>query len=287
MTLSTNQTVDVNSPSPCVARRVERVRHVLQFRDVQVARVESIGPDFVRVVFSGESLADFVSQGFYDHVKFILARPGAAADAPPDRRDYAPRAWSTERRELSIDFALHPAGVASDWARQAAPGQTLVIAGPRGSMVVPTDYDWHLLIGDATAAAAIGRRLAELPEGARAIVVAQLADTAILEVERSAGPAATPCSAHWPAWRPAVAKAISGRRAKQPRWRVYATWCCTPKATPKRPCASPRTGSWAPTTSSMKTCNEGGREIKRRGTPTRRIGLQRPTDQRGQLSFQE
>lgn len=186
MTLSTNQAVNVNSPSPSVARRVERVRHVLQFRDVQVARVEPIAPDFVRVVFSGESLADFVSQGFDDHVKFILARPGAAADAPPDRRDYTPRAWSTERRELSIDFALHPAGVASDWARQAAPGQTLVIAGPRGSMVVPTDYDWHLLIGDATAAPAIGRRLAELPKGARAIVVAQLADTAILEVERSA-----------------------------------------------------------------------------------------------------
>lgn len=186
MTLSTNQAVDVNSPSPSVARRVERVRHVLQFRDVQVARVEPIGPDFVRVVFSGESLADFVSQGFDDHVKFILARPGAAADAPPDRRDYTPRAWSTERRELSIDFALHATGVASDWARQAAPGQTLVIAGPRGSMVVPTDYDWHLLIGDATAAPAIGRRLAELPKGARAIVVAQLADTAILEVERSA-----------------------------------------------------------------------------------------------------
>ena len=186
MTLSTNQAVNVNSPSPSVARRVERVRHVLQFRDVQVARVEPVGAEFVRVVFSGESLADFVSQGFDDHVKFILARPGAAADAPPDRRDYTPRAWSTERRELSIDFALHPAGVASDWARQAAPGQTLVIAGPRGSMVVPTDYDWHLLIGDATAAPAIGRRLAELPKGARAIVVAQLADTAILEVERSA-----------------------------------------------------------------------------------------------------
>lgn len=186
MTLSTNQASNVNSSAPSVARRVERVRHVLQFRDVQVARVEPIGSDFVRVVFSGESLADFVSQGFDDHVKFILARPGAAADAPPDRRDYTPRAWSTERRELSIDFALHAAGVASDWARQAAPGQSVVIAGPRGSMVVPTDYDWHLLIGDATAAPAIGRRLSELPAGARAIVVAQLADTAILEVQRSA-----------------------------------------------------------------------------------------------------
>ena len=173
-----------SSTSP--VRRVERVRHELHFRDVQVARVEPFGAEFVRVVFAGESLGNFVSLGFDDHLKFICPDPAAAPDAPPARRDYTPRAWNTERRELTVDFALHGEGVASDWARQAQPGQSVVIAGPRGSMVVPTDYDWHLLIGDATAAPAIGRRLAELPKGARAIVVAQLADTAILEVQRSA-----------------------------------------------------------------------------------------------------
>jgi NADPH-dependent ferric siderophore reductase len=167
-------------------RRVERVRHELHFRDVLVARVEPFGDEFVRVVFTGESLANFVSLGFDDHVKFICPDPAAAADGPPARRDYTPREWNAERRELTIDFALHGEGVASDWARQAQPGQAVVIAGPRGSMVVPTDYAWHLLIGDATAAPAIARRLSELPAGARAIVVVQLADTAILGLDRSA-----------------------------------------------------------------------------------------------------
>ena len=173
------------SSTPSV-RRVERVRHELQFRDVQVARVEPYGTEFMRVVFAGESLANFVSLGFDDHVKFICPDPAAAPDSPPARRDYTPREWNLERRELTLDFALHGHGVASDWARQAQPGQSVVIAGPRGSMVVPTDYAWHLLIGDATAAPAIARRLAELPAGTRAIVVVQLANTAILAPDRSA-----------------------------------------------------------------------------------------------------
>jgi NADPH-dependent ferric siderophore reductase len=57
---------------------------------------------------------------------------------------------------------------------QAAPGQTLQIGGPRGSFVIPNTYDWHLLIGDDTALPAIARRLAELPNGSRAVVLAEV-----------------------------------------------------------------------------------------------------------------
>lgn len=155
-------------------------------REVQVARVEPIGPEFVRMVFAGDALQGFVSLGFDDHVKFICRDPAAGDDAPPARRDYTPRHWDATRQELTIDFALHGHGVASAWARQARPGHTATIGGPRGSMVVPTDYDWHLLAGDATAAPAMARRLAELPAGARAIVIAQLADAAVLAPELSA-----------------------------------------------------------------------------------------------------
>ena len=41
---------------------------------------------------------------------------------------------------------------------------------------MPTGYDWHLLIGDDTALPAIGRRLAELPQGARVAAVIEVAD---------------------------------------------------------------------------------------------------------------
>lgn len=37
--------------------------------------------------------------------------------------------------------------------------------GPRGSLIVPDDFDWYLLIGDETALPAIGRRIEELRPG--------------------------------------------------------------------------------------------------------------------------
>jgi len=166
------------------ARRVQRVRHELKRRDVEVARVEPLGTELVRVVFHGEDLADFVSLGFDDHVKFIFGRNDGNGD--PVRRDYTPRAFDRARRELTIDFALHGDGYASEWARQAAPGQQAVVGGPRGSMVVPTDYAWHLLAGDVTALPAIARRLEELPASSHAIVVAHVADVTPLERVRCA-----------------------------------------------------------------------------------------------------
>jgi len=57
----------------------------------------------------------------------------------------------------------------------AEPGQQLAVGGPRGSFVVPDDFDWYLFIGDETALPAIGRRLEELRGGVRAIVVAAVA----------------------------------------------------------------------------------------------------------------
>ena len=41
-----------------------------------------------------------------------------------------------------------------------------------------TQYDWHFLIGDDTALPAIARRLAELPAGTRAVVLAEVDDPA-------------------------------------------------------------------------------------------------------------
>lgn len=156
------------------ARRVQRVRHELRRRDVQVAGVQPLGPGFVGITFAGESLADFVSDSFDDHVKFMFTD----ARGETVRRDYTPRRIDRDRRELTIEFALHGHGVAADWARNARVGQDAVVGGPRGSMIVPTDYDWHLLAGDASALPAIHRRLEELPASTKAIVLLQIADPA-------------------------------------------------------------------------------------------------------------
>lgn len=154
--------------------RVQRVRHELKRRDLQVTRVETLSPHFVSITLAGESLGDFVSASFDDHVKFMLDADGAE----PVRRDYTPRRYNTATRELTIEFALHGEGRAAQWAAQATPGQWVTIGGPRGSFIIPTDYAWHLLVGDETALPAIHRRLEELPAGTRAFVVVQLADAA-------------------------------------------------------------------------------------------------------------
>lgn len=164
------QGVELNAP----IRRIERVRHELRIREVQVSQVERLSPNFISITFTGPDLADFRSDSFDDHVKFIVTQTGGE----PARRDYTPRRYDTRQQTLTIEFALHGRGEASDWARQAAVGQTVTIGGPRGSMIVPLDYDWHLLIGDNSALPAIHRRLEELPADVSVRVFVLLDDAA-------------------------------------------------------------------------------------------------------------
>ena len=153
-------------------RRIQRVRHELLRRDVRVSRIEAPSPGFLSLTFAGESLHSFVSLSFDDHVKLIIQdRNGATA-----MRDFTPTHIDTTRGELTLEFALHAHGAACEWARQARVGDAAVIGGPKGSMIVPTDYDWHLLAGDASALPAIRRRLLELPAGSTALVFAQVTD---------------------------------------------------------------------------------------------------------------
>jgi NADPH-dependent ferric siderophore reductase len=155
--------------SPATLRRVERVRHELKRRRLTVTQVEPLTPHFRRITFTDDSLSDFTSAAFDDHIKVFVG------DA---RRDYTPRRFDNAARELVIEFALHGAGPAAEWAARAAPGDTLDIGGPKGSLIVPLDYDWHLLVGDETAFPAVARRLEELPAGAQAVVILQAADAA-------------------------------------------------------------------------------------------------------------
>jgi NADPH-dependent ferric siderophore reductase len=151
--------------------RVQRVRHELKIRQVEVVRVRAVGSHFRAITFGGPALQDFHSASFDDHVKFIL---GDGPDAA--RRDYTPRSFDPVAGELVIEFALHGDGPCSAWAAQAAPGQRAIIGGPRGSLIIPVDYEWHLLVGDETGLPAISRRLEELPRGARASVIVKVDD---------------------------------------------------------------------------------------------------------------
>lgn len=186
--------------SPAPTRRVQRVRHELRRRELTVQQVEPLGPHTLRLHFQDPSLADFVSDGFDDHIKLIFPGP----DGQALRRDYTPAAFDRRSGHLAIEFALHGDGAAANWARQARPGTPVTVAGPRGSMVVPSDYAWHLLAGDGSALPAIARRLAELPAGSQAIAIVLAPDPG----DRRALPSAARLDLHWVADDQALHAAI-------------------------------------------------------------------------------
>ncbi|MBP2498308.1 NADPH-dependent ferric siderophore reductase [Methylobacterium sp. PvP062] len=151
---------------------IVRVRHELHRRSLTVQRVERVTPGMLRIHLGGPELAGFKSLSPDDHVKLFV--PGSGGE----RRDYTPRRFDSEAGELSLDFALHEAGPATRWALGTKPGDIIEIGGPRGSMIVPFDFDWWLLVGDETALPAIGRRLEELPQGVPVTTVVAIAGQA-------------------------------------------------------------------------------------------------------------
>ena len=174
------------------ARVGRRVRHETKTRLLQVRDVNRVTPKMVRIVVGGDALAGFVSASYDDHVKLFFPHPGEekpvlptpSPNGPvypegvprPAARDYTPRRYDAAANTLTLDFVLHDAGPATAWAAQARPGHFLGVGGPRGSFVIPDDFDWYLFAGDETALPAIGRRLEELPASARVMVVAEVAD---------------------------------------------------------------------------------------------------------------
>ena len=126
-----------------------------------VTATEKLAPQMLRVRFASPDLADFESAGADDHVKlFVPDGEGGMA-----MRDYTPRSFDMAGQTLVIDFALHDDGPATRWALGAKPGDTVQVGGPRGSTIVPDDFDWYLLIGDETAIPSISRRIEELRAG--------------------------------------------------------------------------------------------------------------------------
>ena len=179
--------------TPPRTHTIERLRHALKLRVLTVVRTEELTAHMRRITLAGADLEGFVSPAHDDHVKLFFPAPGDtqpvfpvlgnganpvqyAEGARPVARNYTPRRHDPLKGELEIDFVLHGDGPASTWAAQAAPGQTLGVGGPRGSMVVPLDFDWYVLVGDQTALPAIARRLEQLPPGARAIAVIETVD---------------------------------------------------------------------------------------------------------------
>ncbi len=171
----------------------ERVRHELKFRLATVVSNERLTPRMARVTLTHPDFASFPSLAHDDHVKLFFAPEGGSLALPargpnalvwpegaprPEGRDFTPRRFDHASEQVVIDFALHEGGHASAWVETAKPGDTVGVGGPRGSFVVCDGFDYYVLCGDETALPAIGRRIEELPAGARVLAFIEIADAA-------------------------------------------------------------------------------------------------------------
>ena len=97
----------------------QRVRNELRFREITVLSSQYVS-GFQRIVFGGEALAGFSSQGFDDHIKLFFPEPGQPftppeiteagivwpGDARPQSRDYTPL-FDEQTQQLTLDFWVH------------------------------------------------------------------------------------------------------------------------------------------------------------------------------------
>jgi len=166
----------------------------------RVDRVERVSPTFARVTFAGAELDGIGGPGpvLDQRIKIAFPPPGGAVPrlasgddwwsawlAVPEEERGSMRTYSIRELRIGpdgtrivVDFVLHLAagasGPASRWAEAAAPGDEVLLVGPRrgrrdagGVEFDPGDAGTILLAGDETAAPAIARILEDAGPGLR------------------------------------------------------------------------------------------------------------------------
>ncbi len=171
---STNASM-VAVTSDDAAARLQRVRREPPpFRRVQVRSKTPLSERMARIVLGGEELAGFAIESPASSVRLLLPPTGSSRIELPtwtgnqfelatgERapiRTFTPRAFDSERLELTLDIVLHDDGAATDWARRADVGDEAAISGPGRSETLDPAARSLLLAGDESAIPAISQLL--------------------------------------------------------------------------------------------------------------------------------
>lgn len=162
-------------------------------RLLQVRRSERLTPRMVRVTLGGDELAGFPGDGPDRRIRMFFPAPGQvrpavprastagpvwpAGEARPAMRTYTVRRFDPAAGELDVDFVLHGAGPATEWARDAGPGAWVGVSEPGGRWEPDPAADFQVVIGDETALPAVATVLDAIGD-APAVVVVEVADAA-------------------------------------------------------------------------------------------------------------
>jgi len=115
--------------------------------ELEVAEVADLGPRMRRIRLSGAGLDDFSYEPGQD-VMLVLG----GGERPLSRR-YTIRAYDPRGKTLELNIVAHGVhGPGAEWAANAQPGDRVNGVGPRGKIFLDTAADWHLFLGDETAA---------------------------------------------------------------------------------------------------------------------------------------
>jgi NADPH-dependent ferric siderophore reductase len=135
-----------------------------------VIAAADITPRMRRVSLVGEALDGFDYRPGQD---LVLNLPDGRGDTV--RRHYTIRRFDPLEGRLEIDFVLHGASPATNWARGAKLGDAIVADGPRGRTSVRGPADWRLFAGDETGLPGIAAMIERLPAGEHAVAFIEVA----------------------------------------------------------------------------------------------------------------
>ena len=116
-----------------------------------------------RILLTADGLADFAYQPGQD-IMLVLG----GGERPLSRR-YTIRGYDAATRTVELNIVAHGIhGPGAEWASTTQAGDRLNGVGPRGKIFVNPSADWHLFLGDETAAPGSLHMLEGLPDSAEA-----------------------------------------------------------------------------------------------------------------------
>jgi NADPH-dependent ferric siderophore reductase len=129
---------------------------------MEVVETEDLGPHMRRIRLTSPDLAGFEYQPGQD-IMLVLSE----GERPLCRR-YTIRGFSQapDSPMLELNIVAHGVrGPGAEWASSTQPGDRINGVGPRGKIFVDPSADWHLFLGDESAAPASLHMLESLPAG--------------------------------------------------------------------------------------------------------------------------
>ncbi|MEL0636740.1 siderophore-interacting protein [Marinomonas sp. TI.3.20] len=139
-----------------------------QPRELTVISTTLVTPHMLRVTLGGENISTMPENQESAYVKLIFPSESSRL-----MRTYTIRKQRTDA--IDIDFMLHDdSGPASSWAKNAKPGDRILVGGPGPKKMIEESAQWQLLIGDMTALPAISVNLETLPADAKGYAVIEV-----------------------------------------------------------------------------------------------------------------